>query len=167
MTQYYFTQPFVVVGALIERDGKILLIQENHYPDAGKWNMPAGKLDLGESPIDAVKREVYEESGLEFTPTALLSIHSVHRKDIVQGDLREVHPIRIFFLGEASGEVSLEHGDSRDGVQEISSYKWLTPAEILDLEDKELRYRDTKQLVEKYLAGRKYPLSAFEHFIQS
>lgn len=166
MTKYYFTQPFVIVGALIVRDGKILLIQENHYPDKGKWNMPAGKLDLGENPFDAVRREVFEESGLKFTPTALLALHSVDRRDIVQGNLRQVHPIRIFFLGDTTGEVSLEHGDGRDGNQEISSYKWLTPQDILELDDHELRYRDTKQLVRRYLAGARYPLSVIEHFVQ-
>jgi len=64
MTTFHFTQPFVITGALIARNGKILLIQENHEPDKGKWNIPAGKLDLGEDPFQAVAREVFEESGL-------------------------------------------------------------------------------------------------------
>jgi 8-oxo-dGTP pyrophosphatase MutT (NUDIX family) len=164
---YVFTQPFVITGALIVRDNKVLLIQENHYPDKGKWNMPAGKLELGESPLDAVKREVFEESGLDFTPTGVLGIHSVHRKDIVQGELRQIHAIRLFFLGDIKGEVSLEHGDNRDGEKEIANYKWLTPEEVLATDNIELRYHDTKQLVEQYLAGKKYPLSVIEHFLQT
>ena len=166
MTQFYFTQPYVITGALIERDGKILLIQENHPPDKGKWNMPAGKLDFGENPIDAVAREVFEESGLTFTPTALLAIHSIHRKDIVQGDLRAVHAIRIFFIGNAEGEVSLGHGDERDGAQEIADYQLLTPQEILAMDNAAIRYHDTKLLVEDYLKGVSYPLKALTHLVQ-
>lgn len=144
MKDFNYTQPFIVIGALIVRDGKILLIQENHYPDQGKWNIPAGKLDFGESPLDTVIREAYEESGLRFVPTALLGVHSVHRKDLPA----EIHALRVVYVGEATGEVNLEHGEPEGGVVEISGYKWLRPEEILELPDAELRYRDIKLLVQ-------------------
>ena len=50
----------LIKDAVIVNDGRILLLKENHLPDKGKWNIPAGKLDYGENPIDAVKREVFE-----------------------------------------------------------------------------------------------------------
>ncbi len=166
MTPYYFTQPFVIVAALIERDGKILLVQENHPPDKGKWNMPAGKLDMGENPLEAVTREVREESGLDFTPTAFLGVHSVYRDSITAGEVHEAQPIRLIFTGASSGEVSLGQGDSTDGIPEIASYKWLTPEEILAMGNKDLRYHDTMQVIESYFAGVKYPLDIVQHFIQ-
>jgi ADP-ribose pyrophosphatase YjhB (NUDIX family) len=89
-----YTQPYIVVGALVVRNDKILLLQENHLPDKGKWNIPAGKLDYGESPVDAVSREVFEESGLKFKPTAILGLHSIHRKD-VPNDTGTTHVLRI------------------------------------------------------------------------
>ena len=162
MKDFNYTQPFIVIGALIVRDGNILLIQENHYPDQGKWNIPAGKLDFGENPVDAVTREAFEESGLKFTPTALLGIHSVHRKDVPG----EVHALRIVFVGEAAGEVTLEYGQTEGGVAEISAYKWLTPEAVLDMPDAELRYHDIKAYVRMYLTNKTYPLEFVQHITQ-
>ena len=77
-----FTQTFGVVGGLLERDGKILLVREAQRkgPDSGKWNHPAGWIDVGENPVEAVKREVLEESGFSFTPKHLLGIYSLDKK---------------------------------------------------------------------------------------
>jgi 8-oxo-dGTP pyrophosphatase MutT (NUDIX family) len=163
MKEFHFTQPFIIIAAFMVRDGKILLIQENLYPDAGKWNLPGGKLDVGESPEDAARREAYEESGLDFVPTAVLGIHSTYRTDI-PGNL---HPLRVVYLGEASGEVSLEHGESENGKTEIVSYKWLTPEEIFGMNDRDLRYVDIKLLVQKWQQNITYPLSVVEHMAQT
>ncbi len=92
---FSYTQPYIIVGAFIVRDGKVLLIQENHAPDKGKWNLPAGKLDFGETPLDAAKREAFEEAGINFTPTYLLGIHSIYRKNVPG----EVHALRVIFGG--------------------------------------------------------------------
>lgn len=160
---FHYTQPFIVVGAFIVRDGKVLLIQENHDPDKGKWNLPAGKLDFGEDPFDAAKREAFEEAGIDFSPTYLLGIHSVYRKDIPG----EVHAFRIIFGGEAKNDVSLEHGEAVDGVVEIADYKWLRPEEVLAMDDKLLRYHDIKDLTRDYLANAQYPLSLIRHIVQA
>ena len=162
MKQFHYTQPFAVVGAFIVRDGKILLIKENHYPDVGKWNLPAGKLDLGESPADGSIREAFEESGLVFTPRAILGIHSVSRQDLEE----ELHPLRIVYMGDATGEVSLENGDPEDGVEEITDYRWLTPEEILAMNNSDLRYHDIKLFVQKWQQNITYPLSLIEHIFQ-
>jgi ADP-ribose pyrophosphatase YjhB (NUDIX family) len=165
MTKFVYSQPFIVVGAFIVRDGKLLLIQENHYPDAGKWNLPAGKLNVGESPMDAARREAFEEAGIAFTPTALLGIHSVHRKD-VPDELRELHIMRIVFVGDSLGDVSLEHGEMEGGVTEIADSKWLLLEEVLALDNAQLRYHDIKDLVRRYQQGITYPLEAIEHIVQ-
>ncbi len=163
MEDFNYKQPFIVIGAFRVRNGKILLIQENHYPDAGKWNIPAGKLDFGENPQDAARREAYEESGLDFAPTALLGIHSVHRKDVPG----ELHIMRIVYVGDVSGDVNLEHGEPEDGVTEIADYKWLTPEEVLNMPGTELRYHDIKLLVQKWQQNITYPLEVIEHIVQS
>lgn len=160
---FSYTQPYIVVGAFVVRDGKILLIQENHPPDKGKWNIPAGKLDFGESPADAARREAFEEAGIEFTPTAVLGIHSVYRQDTPG----EVHALRIVFVGEALNDVSLEHGEPVDGVAEIADYQWLTPQEVLDIDDQLFRYHDIKKLTRNFQAGKQYPLEAVGHIVQA
>jgi len=160
---FNYAQPFIVVGAFIVRDGRILLIQENHPPDKGKWNLPAGKLDFGESPLEAAKREAFEEAGVDFTATYLLGVHSVYRKDTPG----EVHSLRIIFGGETKDEVSLDHGEAVDGIAEIADYTWLKPEEILDMDNELLRYHDIKDLTRDYLAGTQYPLSAVQHIVQT
>ncbi|MFP4022650.1 MAG: NUDIX domain-containing protein, partial [Candidatus Paceibacterota bacterium] len=77
------TQTFGVVGAIIEKEGEFLLVKETEAgPDQGKWNHPAGWIDVGESPLEAVKREVQEETGYSFSPEGLLGIYSLMRNDI-------------------------------------------------------------------------------------
>jgi len=58
ISQRCCTQPFVVVGSIIERNKKFLLVQEG-----GKWNQPMGWLELREDIIDGAKRETEEETG--------------------------------------------------------------------------------------------------------
>ena len=99
-----FTQTFGVVGGLLERDGKILLVREARRkgPDNGKWSHPAGWIDVGENPIEAVKREVLEESGFTFSPAHLLGIYSLVRQDIEAELGATPHAIKIIFIGDIS-----------------------------------------------------------------
>jgi ADP-ribose pyrophosphatase YjhB (NUDIX family) len=62
----------VVALALVEKDDQILLIQEAQAACRGKWFLPGGRMDPGESVIDCVKREVLEEAGLAVEPVGLL-----------------------------------------------------------------------------------------------
>ena len=71
------------------------------------------------------------------------------------------------YVGEATGEVNLEHGEPEGGVVEISGYKWLRPEEILELPDAELRYRDIKLLVQKWQQNTAYPLDVIDHIVQT
>ena len=93
-----FTQTFGVVGGLLERDGKILLVREAQRkgPDNGKWNHPAGWIDVGENPIEAVKREVLEEVGLDVAESEFELMHTFHRK----GDQEEL--IALCFIADVS-----------------------------------------------------------------
>jgi 8-oxo-dGTP pyrophosphatase MutT (NUDIX family) len=159
---FSYTQPYIVVGAFVVRDGKVLLIQENHAPDKGKWNIPAGKLDFGESPLDAAKREAYEEAGIDFSPAYLLGFHSIYRQDVPG----EIHALRVIFGGDAKNDVSLEHGEAVDGVAEIADYKWLKPEEILSMDDTFFRYHDIKDLTRSYLDNTQYPSSLIRHITQ-
>ena len=54
------------VGAVIhDAAGRLLLIRRGHDPHRGLWSLPGGRIDAGESPEQAVVREVREETGLE------------------------------------------------------------------------------------------------------
>lgn len=56
---------YMAADALIERDGRYLMIKEGKDYVEGTWNVPGGGVEHGENPVEAVKREVYEETGLE------------------------------------------------------------------------------------------------------
>jgi 8-oxo-dGTP diphosphatase len=55
----------VGVGGVVTRDGRALIIRRGHEPRKGEWSLPGGLVELGERLIDAVRREIEEETGLD------------------------------------------------------------------------------------------------------
>jgi len=72
----YPDQPVVGVGAVVLSEGKILLEKRKNEPGKGKWSIPGGVVDLGESPEQAVIREVKEETCLEVEAPRLIDVVS-------------------------------------------------------------------------------------------
>jgi 8-oxo-dGTP diphosphatase len=64
MTRRYPEHPMVGVGATILRGEQVLLVQRGREPAYGKWSLPGGLVELGESLQDAICREVLEETSL-------------------------------------------------------------------------------------------------------
>ena len=64
MNKLYPKQPLIGVGAVILKKGKILLEKRGNDPGKGKWSIPGGLVELGESVKQTVVREVKEETGL-------------------------------------------------------------------------------------------------------
>ena len=156
-----FTQTFGVVGGLLERDGKILLVREAQRkgPDNEKWSHPAGWIDVGENPVEAVKREVLEESGFTFTPKHLLGIYSLVRKDVEKEFDATPHGIKIIFIGDIS---ETQSGTLEDDVAET---KWFFPDEIYAMDSAALRDVDIKQMVKDYLVGKRFSLDSIVHTV--
>ena len=70
----YPNQPVVGVGAIIVCNGKILLEKRKSEPGRGKWSVPGGLVELGESTEQAVIREVKEETGLDVENPELIDV---------------------------------------------------------------------------------------------
>ena len=64
----------VGVGAVVIKDGKVLLIKRGKEPLRGRWLVPGGTVELGETLREAVVREVREETGLDVTPLEMLTV---------------------------------------------------------------------------------------------
>jgi ADP-ribose pyrophosphatase YjhB (NUDIX family) len=78
-TMFSRMSPIVAgAAAVIDQEGKILLMRrtDNHL-----WAMPAGQMEVGETPAEAVVRETYEETGIRCLPKALVGIYDSRKWD--------------------------------------------------------------------------------------
>ena len=69
-----WANPVPGAQALVERDGRVLLGRRRDDPGAGLWDIPGGFVEEPEHPLDALRRELREETGLEIEPTAFFGI---------------------------------------------------------------------------------------------
>lgn len=78
----YPDAPLVGVGVAVFDDaGRVLLVQRGRAPRAGQWGLPGGLLDLGEALVDAGRREVWEETGLEVEIGAMVAAFEPIERD--------------------------------------------------------------------------------------
>jgi 8-oxo-dGTP diphosphatase len=83
--------------ALVPDAGRLLLTR---YAGSGRWSLPGGGIDHGEQPIDAVHREVREETGLSLADARLTAVDSVHfTGHAPDGTLEDFHAVRIVYRG--------------------------------------------------------------------
>ena len=147
-------KPSVTVAAIIERtlDGaRQFLLVEEHTPEGLRLNNPAGHLDPGESPQQAVVREALEETARVFTPDCVVGVYLSRLRRPASGE--DVTYLRIAYggvAGEADPRRALDEG--------IVRTLWLTLAE---LRASRARHRSALVLrcIEDFIAGRRFPLN--------
>ena len=66
--------PLVGVGAVVVDEGRVLLVRRGTEPMKGRWSLPGGVLELGETLTAGVEREVKEETGLEVKAVELIEL---------------------------------------------------------------------------------------------
>jgi 8-oxo-dGTP diphosphatase len=124
----YPDRPFLAVSAAIIRDGRVLLARRARGPAYGIWTMPGGVVEAGETLIEALIREIAEETAMVVEPVALAG----HREVVVRDDDKRVSRhfvIMCFATRWISGEPQLN--------DELAEARWLKPEELGGLETTE------------------------------
>ena len=107
----HFNNPSPTVQGWIERDGVYLLLRRNEEPYLGEWDLPGGFVEMGESPSDAVVREVLEETGLTVTPMEVIGTFTSEYGDTGK------HTIDIAYLCRLDGgDFELDRTEKTDAA---------------------------------------------------
>ena len=131
----------IICGVVVEKDGKYLLIQEKQEKCYGKWNLPAGHWDEGETIFEGAIREALEETGYNVKLTGLISIDQLAKDGV---------GVIIVFAGKViSGDIKIDEN-------EILDVRWV---EFAELDNLDLRMNFVKTSIESFRNGDVYPLS--------
>jgi 8-oxo-dGTP diphosphatase len=124
MARDYPAAPVAAVGGVVLDGDRVLLVLRALPPRQGEWSLPGGQLELGESLVDGVRREVREETGLEVRVGPLVEVFDrVHRDDA--GRIR-YHFVIVDFLCAPAGGVLRAGDDAADA-------RWVRKDEVAAL----------------------------------
>jgi 8-oxo-dGTP diphosphatase len=121
MAREYPPGPVVGVGGVVTRDGRALIIRRGHEPRKGEWSLPGGLVELGERLIDAVRREIEEETGLDVEVGPMVeTFDRVHRDP--EGRVR-FHFVIVDYLCVARSGTAVAGSDAE-------AVAWVTSEEL-------------------------------------
>lgn len=121
MKRLYPNQPLIGVGAVILRDGKILLEKRRSDPGKGKWSIPGGLVELGERIEETVLREVLEETGLQ--------VESPKQIDVVDNVVRDENGQVKYHFVIVDYLVSLKGGTLKAG-SDAEDLRWVSLEDV-------------------------------------
>ncbi len=148
-------RPSVTVAAVVEREGRYLLVEEE-TGEGLMLNNPAGHVEQGESPLQAVVREALEETARHFVPEAFLGVYLARFLRPARGE--DVTYVRLAYSGSVGDAIAGRALDTG-----IHRTLWLTLDEIAACAE---RHRSplVLQCVQDHAAGRRLPLdTVFAH----
>jgi ADP-ribose pyrophosphatase YjhB (NUDIX family)/GNAT superfamily N-acetyltransferase len=130
----FYLNPIVAAGTLVEKDGRVALVQRGVEPGRGHWGLPTGYAELGESAEETAIRETWEEAHLRVELDGLLDALSYNTTES-QGVLL------IYAAHVVSGELAA--GD--DAIDAA----WFAPNEL-----PEIAFRTHRQILYKWRQAR-------------
>lgn len=117
MNQGFPAHPIVGIGAVIVKDGKAIIVKRTNDPYKGQWSIPGGRVELGETLAEAVRREMREETGLEVRVGPVIEVFERVERE---GDRIRHHFVIVDFLCTCTGGV-LCSGDDAEDVAWVST----------------------------------------------
>lgn len=118
-----FEYAFESVGCFLERDGKILLLhRQDHKPYGNTWGIPSGKVDNGEIVLDAMIREIKEETGYS------VSKDQIKHHSKVYVEYPEYNFVYHIFHSKLNSQDQV-----KIHLEEHKNFKWTLPTKALDM----------------------------------
>ena len=117
----YPERPVVGVGGVVISGGRALLVRRGRPPLEGEWSIPGGMLEIGETLIEGVQRELAEETGIEVRVAGLIEVFE--RISLDAAGRPQYHFVVLDYLCEAV------RGEGRAGSDAIE-VAWATDAEL-------------------------------------
>lgn len=121
MRREYPEAPIVTVGGIVFNGDSVLLAQRGKEPNRGRWSLPGGAIELGETARQAVEREVREECGVVVQAGEVVEVLDILQRDPA-GTLRFHYVVIDFLCRYVSGK--LTPGDDAADV------RWVQPGEF-------------------------------------
>jgi 8-oxo-dGTP diphosphatase len=117
----YPERPMVGVGGVVISNGRALLIRRGGPPLEGQWSIPGGMLEVGETILEGVRRELGEETGIDVRVGELIEVFERINPD-ADGKTK-YHFVVLDYLCEAV------RGEARAG-SDVTDVAWASPTEL-------------------------------------
>jgi 8-oxo-dGTP diphosphatase len=128
--------PQVAVGAVVVKDGKILLVRRNKAPHKDLWAIPGGSVELGETLQEAAEREIREETGLD-----IKAKEPVYTFDLIEKDHKGTIRFHYVIVDLSADYISGELCAADDALDA----RWFDPEELEHIDASE----STRDLLNK------------------
>jgi len=117
----YPERPLVGVGGVVISNGRALLVKRGGPPLEGQWSIPGGMLEVGETLLEGVRRELLEETGINVRVGELIEVFERINRD---GDGKaRYHFVVLDYLCKAA------NGEARAG-SDVTAVAWAKPEEL-------------------------------------
>ena len=147
MEREYPKRPVLAVAGVLLKEDSVLLVKRANEPSKGKWSLPGGVVELGETVGEALKREMREELSIEVTPKSIVDVV----EKIVFDDKGEIkyHYIILEFLAEAGLKEPKVGSD-------VVEFRWIELRKLhrLDLDN------DMKQVISRAVSASRPTIKA-------
>lgn len=125
MSREYPDYPRVGVGAVVLHGDRVLLVRRGGQPSSGKWSLPGGLVELGETTADAIRRELQEECAID---VELVDVAGVIDRVVRDGDGRiRYHYVLVDYLALTASDTICAGSDAAEA-------QWVEVARVRELD---------------------------------